>query len=529
MAKLTLEIYFSGQPVQAVAEETEVELRLSNRGEAALTGLELAVGRDKVRAGFGLEAGATLLLSYKVQDLAGRLTFQVRDKRQTLATVTLEVYPRKISRSELEWLKYRRLPRLLAQLDTPNTILLDYDDSPADRTFLYTSLDFTAQKLRGVCRLLLEEGLLGGLSQRLDYRVIEKPRRDEGTIRGNIRWNPTVQEWLNSPAETGLTHHWVEAPADYATRPNLLLVFWLKELIFETRKLAWQVETTGQASSQLVKGAGEFKEYAGRFEQFLKIQQHLQPVLTRLTEHPAERPAEGFNPRDPAQWPGIARDCRESFNPAYARLVEVFEEYLRRYIRLPEEGGEATGIQPLSVIYEWWCACEIAATLGLTFAPGEQGRQSGIFRSGKTTLFYNQAAPGGWYSSGRTQPARPDLRFEPDPASGRGRIFLDVKYRTAPGDLTRAHPEDMYRMLAYMNDFEVPTGVIIFPGTAPEPQLRLLERPADWSVDRSTGGSRRGGCLAELSLRPPTPDEPEVLARWETVLKECLVRLQTLP
>jgi hypothetical protein len=514
MAKLTLEIYFSGQIVQAVAEEAEVELRLSNRGEVALAGLELTLGRDKLRAGFGLEAGATLLLSYKVQDLAGRLVFEVRDHRQTLATATLEVYPRKISRTELEWLKYRRLPRLLAQLDTPNTLLLNYDDTPADRTFLYTSLDFSAQKLRGVCRQLLDEGLLGGLSQRLDYRVIEKPHRDAGPIRGNIRWNPTVQEWLNSPTETGLTHHWVEAPTDYATRPNLLLVFWLKELIYEIRKLTWQVETSGQASTQLLKRIGEFKEYTGRFEQFLKIQQPLARLTARL--------AEGFNPRDPAEWPGIARDCRESFNPAYTRLAAAFEEYLRRYIRLPEEGGAAAGIPPLSVIYEWWCACEIAAALGLTFEPGEQGRQSGLFRSGQTALFYNQAAPGGWYSSGRAQPARPDLRFEPGPASGQGRIFLDVKYRTAPADPTRAHPEDMYRMLAYMHDFEVPTGVIIFPGTSAEPQLRLLERP----LEKAENGSRQGGFLAELSLRPPATEEPAGLARWEAALKESLARLQ---
>lgn len=509
MAELTLEIYCNGQPARSVGEETEVELRLSNPGETALTGLELTLGRDKLRAGFRLAAGATLLLSYRVPDLAGRLVFQVSDHRQTLATAALEVYPRKISPAELEWLKYQRLPRLLAQLDAPNAIVLSYDSDPANRTYLYTSLDFTAQKLRGYCRQLLDEGLLARISQRLDYRIIERPRRDEGTVRGNIRWTPTVQEWLNSPTETGLIHHSVEAPADYATRPNLLLVFWLKELIYEVRKLAWLVETTGQASTQLAKAAGEFKEYARRFEQFLKIERHLQPALARL--------GEGFNPRNPAEWAGIVQVCGESFNPAYSRLAEFFQEYLRRYIRLPEEEGETAGIPPLSVIYEWWCACEIASALGLTFEPGEQGRQSGLFRKGEAALYYNQAAPGGWYSAGRAQPARPDLRFEPGPALDQPRIFLDVKYRTVPGDPARAHPEDMYRMLAYMNDFEVPTGVIIFPGTASEPQLRLVERPPGRAKPRLR--------LAELSLRPPTSIEPENLDHWEAALKENLALL----
>jgi hypothetical protein len=519
MTNFTFEIYFNGQPVRAVAEETEVELRLANRGEDSLEGLELSLGREKLRAGISLAPSTTLIWPYRVQDLAGKLVFQVWHNGQTLSAASLDVYPKKISPAELEWLKYERLPRLLAQLDAPNTVLLTYGDRPDAPPFSYTSLDFTAQKLRGFSSQLLDGGLLEGLSQRLDYRVIEKARREEGMVRGNIRWNQTVQGWLNSPAETGLTHHWVEAPTDYATRPNLLLVFWLKELIYENRKLAWQVGTTGQASSQLEKAINEFKEYAGRFEYFLKNQKNLQPAQAR--------PAAGFNPRDPVEWTEVVRDCRESFNPAYSRLAEAFEEYTCRYINLPEETGETAGIPPLSVIYEWWAACEIAAALGLSFKPGGQGRQSGLFGSETSVLYYNQAAPGGWYSAGRTQPARPDLRFEPGPQQGPDhRIFLDVKYRAAPGDPSRAHPEDMYRMLAYMNDFDVATGVIIFPGpTAVLPRVHLIEQPVILPGQGQGGQAKARMRLAELSLRPPSSNEPETVGRWEDSLKESLARL----
>lgn len=511
MRDISLELYRHGQPVQAVPEDTEIELRLANQGVTGLVGIDLCLGREKLRPGLSLPTGATLLLPYRVQDVAGRLVFSARDSNQTLASAALEVYPQKISQSELEWLKYSRLPRLLAQLDAPNTIDLSYSEAPEVRPFPYTSLDFTAQKLRQFCRRLLDEGLLEALSQRLDYRVVEKPRREDGMVRGPIRWNPTVQGWLNSPAETGLTHHWVEAPLDYATRPNLLLVFWLKELALETHKLVRQVETTRLASVQLERALPEFRAYAVSLELFLKSEKNLPARLAGL--------AAGFDPRDPAEWSEVERACQESFNPAYSQLGEAFEQYNRRYIRLPEEASEEAGIQPLSVIYEWWVACEIASALGLAFKEGNQGRQSGLFQAESGRLYYNQAAPGGWYSAGRSQPARPDLRLEPSEGP---QVFLDVKYRAATSDPAHAHPEDMYRMLAYMSDFNIATGVIIFPGpTSPPPALRIIESPGSFPQP-----PRR---LAELALRPPISNEPEAVNQWEADLKENLSRLLNFP
>ncbi|MDB5079317.1 MAG: hypothetical protein JWP00_1241 [Chloroflexi bacterium] len=509
MAILTLELYYNAEPVENVPEDTEIELRLANRGLTTLAGVELWVGQDKLRSGLSFPPGATLLLPYKVQDVAGQLNFSVRESpgSRTLASTRLEVYPQKISRTELEWLKYQRLPSLLAHLDAPNSLNLSYSEATGEGTFPYTSLDFTAQKLRHFCRRLLDEGLLEAIDQRLDYRVIEKPRREEGMVRGPIRWNPTVQGWLNSPAETGLSHHWVEAPVDYATRPNLLLVCWLRELALENRKLVRQVETTRQASVQLERALPEFRAFADSLKHFLTSRKNLQPALARRDT--------GYDPRHPAEWAEVALACQDSPNPAYGQLAAAFEEYNHRYIRLPEETAVPAGIPPVSVIYEWWVACEIAAALGLAFNHAEQGRQSGVFQAGSGCLFYNQAAPGGWYSGGRLQPARPDLRLQ---QPGGTQIFFDVKYRLFPADPRRAHPEDMYRMLAYMNDFDIATGVIIFPGPpAEQPGLRLIEAPGEKGQP-----PRR---IAELTLRPPTTPGPEPVEKWEADLRKILSQL----
>ena len=511
ISKISLELYRHDAPVQTVPEDTEIELRLANLGTTGLEGLVVCLGRENLRSGLALPPGATLLLPYRVQDVAGRLVFSARDSQQALASANLEVYPQKISQAELEWLKYSRLPRLLAHLDAPNIINLSYNGPQVLEPFPYTSLDFTAQKLRQFCRRLLDDGLLEALSQRLDYRVVEKPRREEGIIRGPIRWNPTVQDWLNSPAKTGLTHHWVEAPLDYATRPNILLVFWLKELALENRRLVRQVKTTRLASAQLERALPEFRTYAASLEHFLAAEKNLQSSLAGLIA--------GFDPRNPLEWAEVERACRESFNPAYSQLVEAFEQYDRPYIRLPKEASEEVGIQPLNVIYEWWAACEIAAAFGLAFNESDQGRQSGLFQSERGRLYYNQAAPGGWYSARRTQPARPDLRLELSQGS---QVLFDVKYRLFPSDPERAHPEDMYRMLAYMSDFNVPTGVIIYPGPpSQQPTLRLIENPGDQAHPAQRVG--------ELALRPPTSTDPETVSRWEADLKEALSRLCDSP
>jgi hypothetical protein len=76
----------------------------------------------------------------------------------------------------------------------------------------------------------------------------------------------------------------------------------------------------------------------------------------------------------------------------------------------------------------------------------------------------------------------------------------------------------MYKMLAYMNDFNIPTGVIIFPGPpSTRPGLRLIEGAGNPNQPAKQ--------IAELALRPPTSPELETVSQWETSLKECLARL----
>jgi 5-methylcytosine-specific restriction endonuclease McrBC regulatory subunit McrC len=82
--------------------------------------------------------------------------------------------------------------------------------------------------------------------------------------------------------------------------------------------------------------------------------------------------------------------------------------------------------------------------------------------------------------------ARPDLRLQR--LGDDKQILLDVKYRT--GGQERANPDDVYKMLAYMNDFKVIVGGIIYPAATLTPKV----------ID-----DNKGQRLLEIPLRPPLP------------------------
>lgn len=502
---LLLEIFYKNAPARQVPEYSEIELHLTNSGQMALDNLTLRLGQEKLRGGLSLRPGGSFAFPYNVGDLVGDLSFTV-NQTQPLVEASLSVTPRRMSLEEVQWIKTERLPALLARLDAPNRLPLSYDDEEQPRLFDFVSADFTAIKLRYFCQQLLDK-LNERLLERLDFNLNDERKREDGFIRGGVRWDATVRGWLNRPAETGLVHEWVETPRTYDTLPNRLFLGFLVELGEECRLLVKLVQTGAPASARLKEALPEFENYAYSLEQ--------QAAALKELAHLASFESGEFNPRDPGQWPEIERACLGVANPAYPRLAELWQEYSRRYTRLPEIEVDQAGLQPMSKIYELWAACEVASALGLT-SEGKFGLESAIFQGNDIKLHYNRAAPGGWYSAGpdaRKRPPRPDLRLEfPDGAA----VLLDVKYRAVSGngeESARAHPDDMYRMLAYMNDFGVRQGGIIFPGASPGSDLQLIEQ--------SAAGQR----LAELALRPPYPNDQTTLENWQTKFKAHLEQL----
>ncbi len=491
--KLLLELFYNGKPAFSVPEYSEIELRLINQSRQNLENCAVKLGGEIIRAGLNLRPDASWSLPYRVDDLVGDLTFKAVGPACESQS-SLQVVPQKLSQDEVFYIKTERLPGLLSRLDAPNGLQLRYyDRDEQPRLFDFFSADYTAEKLRHFSQSFLEQNLAEAILGRLDYLTPEQPESELYSIRGPVNWPATMQYWLNRPAETGLYHQWSRAPKNFATLPNLLFVRFQLELEWELLRLVRFVELGGPASSRLQRALPEFRERATRHH-----------ALTESALLPSAAFALDLDKQASSLKAAFASECSRAAyaNPAYTQVSVLWSEFSSRYIALPEDDTQLarSGLQPMSKIYELWAACEVAAALGLQFETVEATKsfdgtpamaaESAIFRSadGKTRLFYNKGLRGGWYSSSRPGLPRPDLRLE---SEGR-QLFLDVKYRV--GSENRARPDDIYKMLAYMHDFQVKVGGIIFPGQ--QPGLTTLEIK-----------NERDESILEVALRPPLAGE----------------------
>jgi hypothetical protein len=440
---LSLEILYNGQPVEKVPENSRVELCLSNNGTTSLSGISVQLVGRALRSGLTLSANEIRSFEFGVEDLVGELEFTAISGEIKTGS-RLEVYPTKISPEELAYIKTERLPALLSRLDAPNRLTLRYSDETIP-AFEYISPDFTAEKLLFFSDRLRE--INQQALERLDYATPPRRERGYGYIKGGVRWNETLREWLNHPELEGLRHEWEESPRTFVTLPNLLLAKFNLELAVQFRRLLQLLESSKSITKGLKRALPGLNTRAE--EHFMAIETRELASLRLLVA--------GFEPSEVKD--ELEDYIRSAINPVYVELLHLWENYSSRFVSLPreEETPVSSGLQPVGRIYELWCACEIALGLGLSFDTLESG--STVFAGQDLRLYYNKGMEQGWYSTHRRGIARPDVRLV-NRRNGRT-LLLDMKYRRYSAN--RAHPDDVYKMLAYMNDFEINCGGIVYP------------------------------------------------------------------
>ncbi|MEI7554161.1 hypothetical protein [Candidatus Chlorohelix sp.] len=471
---ILLEAYYQKKIAQVVPEYARLELRLHNSGTASAENLSVLLARRVLRDNIRLAPGATFAFEWSVEDYVGELEFSVSPSEpETRLKITVQ--PEKLSSNELLYIKTERLPQLLARLDAPNGFSLEYTGQNIP-PFDFFSADYTAEKLRYFSERLQELSSL--LLEKLDYITPERHDLGYGMIKGAVRWGTTLQHWLNRPESAGLRHEWSNAHKSFGTLPNMLLVYFHFELASQTQNLARLVELGSYSSTGLKRVLPALVESAAQHRLFPD-----NPYLVMLPSY-----LSGFDPVANEVAPLLAEMCRNARNPAYGAMLELWQRYCSAYVRLPKDESELArcGLQPTSKIYELWCACEVALALRLEYR--EDGNKGGYhFANAEYRLLYNRGIQGGWYSAKRSGTARPDLQIEVIKTGKR--ILLDMKYslqETRKGE-TFANPEDVYKMLAYLNDFAVAVGGIIYPGKG---EARLIN---DGHIQQ----------FLELPLRPP--------------------------
>lgn len=433
------------QPINVAAEYSEVAVALDYAGPP-LDLVYLYVGGVRIAGPFELHS-KLLPYTYPVEDYVGVLRWELRQQATAIAAAELEVQPRKLTRSDVAFIKERRIPTLLAQLDARNAIRLRYDDD-SERLYHFYSLDYSIERLLHFSARLLDASVAApSLSERiynrLAYRSEAEQLRVVGAIRGSIRWAATATHWVNRPADVALAHECRREIKDYATALNRIFVSLHRTLAQQLRALATQLAQRDAAATLIA----TLRESARRHDTWLE-----RKLLAPLVELP---------PRA-ISLQEATRELGGVTNPAYRPLLRLWRDFQTRYVSI-DPAAHLSGLQPMHKIYELWCVCEVAAALGLRERGADFGRGA-IFRGSylgqPTVLYYDQPTTAGWLSSRRGINIRPDILLQ----VGDKRLLLDVKYRI---DEDRARTDDLLKMLAYMNDLRIPLGGIIYPGSGP--------------------------------------------------------------
>jgi len=163
-----------------------------------------------------------------------------------------------------------------------------------------------------------------------------------------------------------------------------------------------------------------------------------------------------------------------SRNRSYRELPELWKEFLDEYQSYYEE-TVLVETQKMTDIYALWILCEIASGLKLS-AHAKSLRE---FRSKNKDIVLKYDAPEqvrqGWSNSIMGSLfGDSEAKSNPIQGSGQPEIFMNYRgvnfYFEAKYNLRETpRQEDVYKVLAYMNNYDVSCGGIIYPG----PQLKI--------------------------------------------------------
>ncbi len=357
----------------------------------------------------------------------------------------------------------------------------------------------------GATASIEEEKILLNISQLLDFSerllkltrriqkgafsyLIEKQRKHmKSTIRGAVRWEKTALARAQKGVEYATVHVTDIRKRKWHTPSNLLLVKFHIELFTEAvffrdemdrrerERKAWAAiygQEAGAASDEVREQLEKLDAVCllhkqtllgGKLKELLGIARHIRKEAREIN-----REAE--------------QEIRRLKNRAYRDLPPLWQEFLRDY-RSYYEDTVLVETQRMADVYALWIVCEMASGLALR----SHSKSLREFRSPKKETVLRYDAPGavreGWGDSiiGTLFPE--DEPAAPATGSGQPEIFLNyrgvnVYLECQYGLRQQPRQQDIYKVLAFMNNYRIPCGGIIYPG----PQLRFSCDPRNQQV-----------------------------------------------
>tara|TARA_B100000029_G_scaffold294501_1_gene287851 strand:+ start:1278 stop:3377 length:2100 start_codon:yes stop_codon:yes gene_type:complete len=454
----------------------------------ALEDVHVRVGSAKVDSLPNIRSNTTHSMQFIVPDYIGANTICLHSKTGNSISNKLEVViaPKMLDYENFKQLRDEHIPDLVKNSGA--------DEPPEDMYPGGTSSIEEEKILLNIEQLLEFSGKLLKLTNDIrkgayTYKVEVERKTMKSQIRGAVRWQKTALARAQKGTEYATAHVTDIRKRKWSTPTNVLLVKFHMEVFIEAiffrdemdrrerEKKAWSAiyGKEYKPPDDSVKEQLDKLDLACKFHKQVLGDGKLAELIPTAK---ATRKEERFINRE-----AIIEAKTWSRNRAYRELPPLWKQFLEDYQSYYEE-TVLVQTQKMTDIYALWILCEMASGLKLS-AHAKSLRE---FRSKNKDVVLKYDAPEqvrhGW-SDSIMGSLFTDSEEAANPVQGSGRpeIFMNYKnvnfYFEAKYNLTQTpKQEDVYKVLAYMNNYDVSCGGIIYPG----PQLKITVDPRNKQV-----------------------------------------------
>ena len=454
----------------------------------ALEDVHIRVGSAKVDSLPPVRSNTTHSLQFVVPDYIGTNTISLHRKDGSSISNKLEVViaPKMLDYESFKELRDVHIPDLVKNSGA--------DDPPEDMYPGGTSSIEEEKILLNIEQLLEFSGKLLKVTNDIrkgayTYKVEVERKTMKSQIRGAVRWQKTALARAQKGTEYATAHVTDIRKRKWSTPTNILLVKFHMEVFIEAiffrdemdrrerEKKAWSAiyGKEYQPPNDSVKEQLDKLDMACKFhKQVLGDGKLAELIPTAKATRKEERLINREALIEAKTW---------SRNRSYRDLPPLWREFLDEYQSYYEE-TVLVQTQKMTDIYALWILCEMASGLKLS-AHAKSLRE---FRSKNKDVVLKYDAPEqvrqGWSDSIMGSLfGESEAKTNPVQGSGRPEIFMNYKkvnfYFEAKYNLTETpRQEDVYKVLAYMNNYDVSCGGIIYPG----PQLKITVDPKNKQV-----------------------------------------------
>ena len=445
----------------------------------ALEDIHIRMGTAKVDSLPPVRSNTTHSMQFVVPDYIGTNTISLHNKSGSSISNKLEVViaPRMLDYEKFKQLRDEHIPDLVKNSgadDPPEGMYPGGTSSIEEEKILLNIeklLEFSSNLLK-----VTNDIKKGAYT----YKVEVQRKTMKAQIRGAVRWQKTALARAQKGTEYATAHVTDIRKRKWSTPTNILLVKFHMEVFIEAiffrdemdrrerEKKAWATiyGKEYQPLDDSTKEQLDRLDLACKFHKGVLGDGKLAELIPKAKD---TRKEERLINRE-----AIIEAKTWSRNRAYRELPILWKEFLDEYQSYYEE-TVLVQTQKMTDIYALWILCEMASGLKLS-AHAKSLRE---FRSKNKDIVLKYDAPEqvrqGWSDSIMGSLfGDSEVKSNPIQGSGQPEIFMNYRgvnfYFEAKYNLREVpRQEDVYKVLAYMNNYDVSCGGIVYPG----PQLKI--------------------------------------------------------